>query len=119
MQYMILNYEAPEDFARRGDPAEAPAYFAGWMAYAKAISEVSPRGGAPLQGSATATTVRLRDGQRLVQDGPYADTREQLGGFWIIDVPDLDAALAWAVRSPGAVRGAIEIRPLMPMPAGM
>ena len=117
MQYVVLIYEAPEEFARRESP-EAQAYFAGWMAYAQAIGPHA-RGGAPLLPGATATTVRLRDGQRLVQDGPYADTREQLGGFWIIDVPDLDAALEWAARCPAAGTGAVEIRPVMPMPAGM
>jgi hypothetical protein len=62
--------------------------------------------------------VRLRDGQRHVQDGPYADTKEQLGGFYLIDVPDLDAALDWAARCPTAADGAVEVRPLVPMTQG-
>ena len=118
MQYAILIYEAPEDFALRDNQAEVGAYFAGWMAYSEAMKPHT-RGGAPLLPAATATTVRLRDGRRLVQDGPYADTREQLGGFYLIDVPDLDTALQWAERCPAAGRGVIEVRPLMPMPAGM
>jgi hypothetical protein len=118
MQYAILIYESPEDFDRRDSPTEAQTYFAGWMAYSAAMKEHT-RGGAPLLGAATATTVRLRDGKRLVQDGPYADTREQLGGFFLIDVPDLDAALEWAARCPASANGAVEVRPLMPMPAGM
>ena len=64
-----------------------------------------------LQPSQTGTTITLRDGSRRVQDGPYADTREQLGGYFVIDVPDLDAALAWAEKCPTAHYGIIEVRP--------
>ena len=62
---------------------------------------------------ATATTVRLRDGKRHVQDGPFAETKEQLGGYYIINTPDLDAALEWAAKCPGALDGTIEVRPLV------
>ena len=72
--------------------------------------------GAGLQPPETATTVRLKGEQRHVQDGPFADTKEQLGGFFVIDVPDLDAALAWAARSPAATDAAVEVRPVMPPP---
>ena len=71
-------------------------------------------GGEPLQPVASATTVRLRGGKRHVQDGPYADTKEQLGGFIILELPSLDAALAWAARCPAAATGAVEVRPLAP-----
>ncbi len=64
-----------------------------------------------LQPSATGTTITLRSGERRVQDGPYADTKEQLGGYFVIDVPDLDAALAWAEKCPAAKYGFVEIRP--------
>ena len=64
-----------------------------------------------LQPSANTTTLRLRDGKLRVQDGPFADSKEQLGGTFVIDVPDLDAALAWAEKCPVAMWGAIEIRP--------
>lgn len=67
-------------------------------------------GGAGLQLPDTATTLKLDDGRRLVQDGPYADTKEQLGGFYIINVPDLDAALEWAARIPAAPGSVIEVR---------
>jgi hypothetical protein len=66
-----------------------------------------------LQQPGAAATLRLRDGQRLVQDGPYADTKEQLGGFYLIEAPDLDAALAWAARNPAAATGAVEVRPVL------
>lgn len=65
-----------------------------------------------LKPTATATTVRIRDGKTQVLDGPYADTREQLGGYHVIDVADLDAALTWAARSPTALHGVVEVRPL-------
>jgi hypothetical protein len=67
-----------------------------------------------LQGLHTATTVRVRDGKRLVQDGPFADTKEQLGGYFVIEVPDLDAALDWAARSPAAASSCVEVRPVLP-----
>jgi hypothetical protein len=67
-----------------------------------------------LQPPSAASTVRLRDGRRLLQDGPFADTKEQLGGYFVIDVDDLAAALEWAERCPSAVDGAVEVRPLLP-----
>jgi hypothetical protein len=67
----------------------------------------------PLQAPATATCVRVRDGKRIVSDGPYAETKEQLGGYFLIDVPNLEDAIAIAARIPGARRGTAEIRPLM------
>jgi hypothetical protein len=70
-------------------------------------------GGKGLEPPSTGTTVRLRDGERIVQDGPYADTKEQLGGFFVIDVPDLDAALDWAARCPAATDGVVEVRPVL------
>lgn len=66
----------------------------------------------PLQYVSMATSVRVRDGKRLITDGPFAETREQLGGYYIIDVPDLDEALAIAARIPGAKRGTVEVRPI-------
>jgi hypothetical protein len=67
-----------------------------------------------LQGPYTATTLRVRDGQRVVPDGPYADTKEQLGGYFVIEVPDLDVALDWAARTPSAASASVEIRPILP-----
>ncbi len=121
MNYSILIYETAADFAARNDsdPKKREAYWAAWPVYAQALREAGVFvGGAGLQLPETATTLRFRDGQRLVQDGPYADTKEQLGGFFIIDVPDLDTALAWAARIPHAAGRIFEIRPnLTPMPS--
>jgi hypothetical protein len=71
---------------------------------------------APLQPVATATSVRVREGKRLVTDGPFAETREQLGGFFLIDAPDLDAAIGVAARVPAARKGTVEIRPVLEIP---
>lgn len=116
MKYAILVYENAADFAARQSPPQDP-YWAGWMAYSAAMNPVTT-GGAPLEAPSLATTVRLQDGKRLVQDGPYAETREQLGGFFVIDVADLDAALDWAAKCPAAATGVVEVRPLMAMMGG-
>ncbi|HLN02002.1 MAG TPA: YciI family protein [Bryobacteraceae bacterium] len=71
----------------------------------------------PLQPVATATSVRIRDGKRLVTDGPFAETREQLGGFFMINAKDLDEAIGIAARIPGARKGTVEIRPVIEIPA--
>jgi hypothetical protein len=115
MRYAILIYENEADFAQRQSPPDG-VYWASWMAYSAAMNPVTT-GGAPLEAPASATTLRLREGRRLVQDGPYAETREQLGGFFLIDVPDLDAALDWAAKCPAAASGVVEVRPLMAMMA--
>lgn len=118
MQYMIMFSETPAHFAEREDPVAAPAYWGAWNAYIGALGQagiiVSGNG---LHGPATATTVRVRDGQRLVQDGPYADTKEQLGGYFVIEVADLDAAIDWASKAPSAAYGSVEVRPVLPPPA--
>jgi hypothetical protein len=75
-------------------------------------------GGAGLEAPDTATTVRVQGGKRLVQDGPYADTKEQLGGFFVIEVPDLDTAPDWAARYPAGSDGLVEVRPNISAPAG-
>lgn len=116
MQYMLMFYETADDMARRDD-ARAPEYFAGWQAYLKALSASGVVvSGAGLKLPATATSLRLRGDKRLVQDGPFADSKEQLGGFFVIDVPNLDSALEWAARCPCASSGGVEIRPTMTPP---
>jgi hypothetical protein len=116
MKYAILVYETAAEVAERSGP-EAPGYWAAYAAYGKALTEAGvAAGGNALQPSSVGTTLRLRDGKRHVQDGPFADTKEQLGGMFVIDVPDLDAALQWAARCPSATRGAVEVRPLLVMP---
>ena len=74
-------------------------------------------GGNQLQPASTAATVRVRDGEEVVTDGPFAETKEQLGGYYLIDVESLDEALEWAAKIPSARTGSIEVRPLVPVPA--
>ena len=111
MLFALLIYESPDAFSSRNkDP-----YVGAWQAYHKAIVEAGIFvGGDPLQVPETGTTVRTKDGKRSVQDGPYADTKEQLGGFTILELPSIDAALDWAARCPAASYGAVEVRPLVP-----
>jgi hypothetical protein len=114
MQYMMLIYETAEDFESRSGP-QPSALIGAWRAYHKSLVDAGVYvGGAPLEPPSTGATVRVHDGQRRVQDGPYADTKEQLGGQIVIDVPSLDQALDWASRCPSASSGAIEVRPLSP-----
>jgi hypothetical protein len=111
MQYMMLVY-----FDEKAAPAEAERD----ACYAESVDlcrELQSKGqflaAAPLHPTATATSVRVRDGKRLVTDGPFAETREQLGGYFLIDAPDLDEALAIAARIPMAQKGTIEVRPVI------
>jgi hypothetical protein len=119
MRFMMMFTETAEDFACRSDPARAPAYWAAWMSYIGALQAAGVTvNGAGLQPPETATTVRLRDGRRQVQDGPFADSKEQLAGYFLIEVADLDVALDWAARSPAAASGSVELRPILPPPPG-
>jgi hypothetical protein len=115
MKFALLIYQPPSDFAARSGPAEVKrAYWEGWAAFGAALKEAGAlASGTGLAVPATATTVRAKEGKRLVQEGPYADTKEQFGGFFIIDVPSLDAALEWAARCPALPHGAVEVRPLI------
>jgi len=114
MQFALLIYHSPEEFAMRENDYN-DAHLGAWRAYYKALVEANVYVGADaLEVAETATTVRLREGKRRVQDGPYADTKEQLGGFIILELPSIDAALEWAARCPGASLGAVEVRPLAP-----
>ena len=112
MQYLLLIYS--EESTAAPDPAEAEKVMNEYWAYTSAINEAgASKGGEALQDSKTATTVRVKDGERVVTDGPFAETREVLGGYYLIDVPDLDAAIDWAAKCPGAKYGSIELRPIM------
>jgi hypothetical protein len=114
MQFALLIYESPEAFATRKAPETDP-YLGAWRAYYKALVEAGIYvGGDPLEVPETATTVRLMEGKRRVEDGPFADTKEQLAGFLVLELSSLDAALDWAARCPAASVGAVEIRPLAP-----
>lgn len=97
--------------------AEQERWIAAYRTYVAALTEAGVlRGSGRLQASSTATTVRAVNGQAQVLDGPYADAKEQLGGYFLVDVPDLDAALSWAARCPAADHGIVEVRPLWLMP---
>lgn len=112
MQFVLMIYHTPEEFALRNNEYNHP-HLGAWRAYYKALVEAGVYVSADaLEVPDTATTVRLRDGKRRVQDGPYADTKEQLAGFIILELPSVDAALEWAARCPGASIGAVEVRPL-------
>ena len=112
---MLLVAETQADFDKRTDPGRAAALGEAWKAYSDALRKagVFVRGSGLLPPQ-TATTIRVRDGKRLVQDGPFAETKEMLGSVIVIDVPDLDEALEWASRCPVAAWGAIEVRPIWP-----
>jgi hypothetical protein len=114
MQFALLIFETPEAFATRKAPESNP-YLGAWRAYYKAITEAGIYvGGDPLEVPETGTTVRIMEGKRHVQDGPFADTKEQLAGFMVLELSSLDAALDWAARCPAASAGAVEVRPLAP-----
>lgn len=115
MQYMLLIY-GDESAMQAATAAQAGEMMAAYGAYTEALRKAgilvsSDR----LKPTAAATTVRLSAGKTEVLNGPYAETREQLGGYYLIDVPDLDAALSWAARCPGASHGALEVRPIWAM----
>ena len=116
MKFTILIYETAAEIAARTDGRRKDAYWGAYRAYTKALSDAGVMaGGAGLQPANRATTVRHRDGQRHVQDGPYAEAKEQLGGYYLLEVPDLDAALDWAARCPAASTGVVEVRPNLGM----
>lgn len=116
MKYTILVYENAADFGVRTDATRKDAYWGAYRAYTKALTDAGVMvGGAGLQPPPLATTIRLRDGKRQVQDGPFADTKEQLGGYYVIEVPGLDQALDWAARCPSATNGSVEVRPNLTM----
>lgn len=113
MNYVMLIYE-PEKLIedRKARPDDDP-FWGPWRAYHRSLVDAGVYvGGSPLErAETTATTIRVRGGERQVQDGPYADTKEQLGGFIIFELPTLDAAIEWASRCPAASYGAVEVRP--------
>ena len=117
MKYLLLIY-GNEAGMQQASKAETDQMHAAYGAYTEAMIKAGViAGGERLRPTTSATTVRVANGKTNVLNGPYADTKEQLGGFYMIDVPDLDAALSWASRCPGASRGVIEVRPVWPMDA--
>lgn len=114
MEYLLLIHSDANRFAAMPDAARQQA-MAAYMAYTQALRESGVmRASNRLRPATTATTVRVRDGKTEVQNGPFIETREELGGYFLIDVPDLDTALSWAARCPGASHGTMEVRPVWP-----
>lgn len=115
MQYLLLLYSNESEWGKM-TPAQQEQGVAAYIAYGEALRKAGAFVGSNrLQGVSSATTVRVKDGKSQVLNGPYADSREQLGGYYLIEAPDLDAALAWAARCPGASHGTIEVRPVWNM----
>jgi hypothetical protein len=119
MKYMLLIHEDEQGFLNLTE-SERQAIYAEYRRFSEEIvASGNYIAGSELQPTTTATSVRIRDGKRLVTDGPFAETREQLGGYYLVEAKDLDEAIALASRLPTARTGTIEVRPLVPdrMPA--
>ena len=115
MQYMLLAFTDPAGYAAL-KPDEAQRAMAAYTAFTEALHKEGVMVGSNrLRPQSDATTVRVANGKTSVLNGPYVETREQLGGYFLIDVPDLDAALAWAARCPASGHGAVEVRPVWAM----
>src|SRR6266849_3413993 len=115
MQYLLLIYHSEADWAKRAVAEQEPIY----GEYRQLREQLSEKGkylgGSQLKPTGMATTVRVRDGKRVVTDGPFAETKEQLGGYFLIEAKDLDEAIALAAKVPGARWGSIEVRPILPV----
>ena len=115
MKYMLLIYSNEGQMAGQTAP-ESDKVLAAYGAYAEAMAKAGVIvGGDRLRPSDASTTVKVANGKTQVLNGPYAESREQLGGYFMIDVPDLDAAISWASRCPGASHGTVEVRPIWAM----
>ena len=115
MQYIVLIYGSEKGWGSMSRP-DVEQMYAEYKKYSEELAKAGVmRGGSELKPTTTATTVRVRNGKRQVTDGPFSETKEQLGGYYLIDVPNLEAALDWAAKVPSAQEGSIEIRPLAPM----
>jgi hypothetical protein len=113
MQYLLTIYGDESGFGQVSEE-EMKQSMAAYEAFGREAQEAGVlRGGEGLQPTSTATTVRVRGGERLLTDGPFAETKEQLGGFYLLDCRDLDEAIEWAAKIPGAQFGSVEVRPVM------
>ena len=113
MRYALLIYVAPWETTPEEDTKVMEAY----NAFSREVTEAGAmRGGEALHESKMATSVRVRDGQTLVADGPFAETKEEFGGFYMVEAANLDEAIKWAAKIPGAARGTVEIRPIVEFP---
>lgn len=114
VKYLLLIYETNEAFADR-DSEPTGEFWGAWHAYTRAlVASGVYLGGRPLEPPESAATVRVEGGRRRVHDGPFAETKEQLGGYILLDVPSPEVALDWAARCPAASYGAVEVRALSP-----
>ncbi|MEM7141346.1 MAG: YciI family protein [Actinomycetota bacterium] len=113
MQVMMLIQETPADFADRNGPA-AEAYWGKWMAYSATLGD-KVVGGNILDNATAGVTIRVRDGERQIQDGPFADSKEALGGYMIFEVESMDEAIELASTCPAAASAAVELRPTVDM----
>ena len=112
MEYMLLIYHSEAD-SKKMSPAEGQQIFQEYHIFTEDLTKSgNNKGGAPLEQTTTATTVRVRNGKTVVTDGPFAETKEQLGGYYIVEAKDLDEAISIAARIPGAKHGSIEVRPI-------
>jgi hypothetical protein len=113
MKYILMDYVGEAGWPKL-TKAEQEHWLGAYIAYTDAMAKSGVlKSSTGLRPTSTASTVRVVNGKTQVLDGPYADSKEQLGGFHIIDVPDLDAALSWAARCPTALHGVVEVRPIM------
>jgi hypothetical protein len=116
MKYLLLIYENEADWAAIPE-AEKGKIFQEYMDYSSRIRKSGNYlGGEALQPTSTATTVRVKNGKTLTTDGPFAETREQLGGYFLVEAKDLDEAITLAAGIPGSRMGSIEVRPILPTP---
>jgi hypothetical protein len=114
MRYALLIYVEPWETTSEQDREVMEAY----NAFTQEVTEAGAmRGGEALHESKMATSVRVRNGQTLVTDGPFAETKEEFGGFYMVEAENLDEAIKWAAKIPGAVRGTIEVRPVVDFPS--
>ena len=114
MEYLILIYNDERNYGSATE-AQLKAMYQEYGAYTQDLIKAGVmKGGNELKPVATATTVRIRGGKVLTTDGPFAETKEQLGGYYLVDVPNLDEAVKWGSKCPGAKTGSIEVRPINP-----
>jgi len=114
MRYALLIYVAPWE----STPEQNTEVMEAYNAFSREVTEAGAmRGGEALHEAKTATSVRVRNGQTLVTDGPFAETKEEFGGFYMIEAANLDEAIKWAAKIPGAVRGTVEVRPVVDFPS--
>lgn len=113
MRYLLMIYDN-EAAAATMSEAEQQAELNAYWTFTNEVNAAGVyKGGEALQPIATATTVRVRNGKTMTTDGPFAETKEQLGGYYLLDCKNLDEAIAWAAKIPGAAKGSVEVRPIM------